>query len=77
MGLNYDIQDVDYTPHSKSPIKKHREKPTKKKKPQKREKENIKLKSKNFQANQKFCKVLCKKVILIKKNLNQRKEKHN
>ena len=32
MGLNYDIQDVDYTPHSKSPIKKHREKPTKKKK---------------------------------------------
>jgi len=35
MGLNYDIQDVDYTPHSKSPIKKHRENPQRKKTPKK------------------------------------------
>ena len=35
MGLNYDIQDVDYTPHSKSPIKKHREKTHKEKTPKK------------------------------------------
>lgn len=60
MGLNYDIQDVDYTPHSKSPIKNIGKNPQRKN-PQKREKENIKLKSKNFQANQKFCKLLCKK----------------